>query len=836
MTTEPNPLSTPEDSREIRIACLAMSVLSVGLAYRYINEPAAIVAICLSTIFAGSYLSYYYRASKNPWLVSVAILGTAIIMGNFVREILFQHQIGRFNPMIPFIAALAQLQSLHSLDLRTKADTNTSVLIGLALLGSAAFLGQDILFIITLLLYLVFAAFFLYRQSVAFTFLSTLNNKPGNSSVAQASARTSLPSSYQHSRTLGSTVLTVTLLPACTVLFSLTIPHIESAIDQFTTALMSNIVPRSFQMGSPAIVLTLGKQNMPPTNQNFAIAGLKGSPAQTPDGAGKENSPSMSKPAAEARQINSLLESSPSPRGTTSSTSGHSPSNSEVENSTKDKIEKTAQRKLGDGSYKEEQLSLLSAGKKQFYQENQLLLTIKSSRSVFLKRLTFDYFDGTNWYLEDRPKIKAFDSNPEYFTSLISPPDNQSTDGGVAVTEEITAKAGIGHYIPAAWRPVQIAFPADKVFVDQAGNLKTKAVLAAGLSYRLLSYVPVYNLSDLRSQTNDFGSMLTARRLYQNDLQLPATLAAKAAPLAQTIVGRQTNWFSQAELICKYLRANFNYSLIYQDKVGATPINDFLFLSKTGDCTRFASAFAVLCRSLRIPTRCVGGFAPGTPNLASGLIEVKAAQSHAWAEVFLPNYGWVPFDPVPGGYLPDSKPSDSLIGQIAKSEFASNLKTQSEHLSNRLSFDSFFHQFDVKPKWLDLVIAWLKAGGHLAIMLAFAALGVLLLYFLGRTYLVGHKGAKPRPATVIFLEVMHSLRKIQVIRLAGDTPEEVMSKVLSRLEEMGKPKWQHDLLDLLGSFLDSYCLNRFTEHESPNAVTELKEKSQQIEKLLASAR
>jgi transglutaminase-like putative cysteine protease len=833
MSTEPNPLSMPEDSCEIRIACLAMSVLSVLLAYRYINEPANIVAICLSTIFAGSYLSYYYRASKNPWLVSVAILGTVIIMGNFVREILFQHQIGRLNPLIPFIAALAQLQSLHSLDLRTKADTNTSVLIGVALLGSAAFLGQDILFAITLLLYLVFAAFFLYRQSVAFTFASTINNKPGNNSAAQASTRTSLPSPYQPSRTLGSTVLTVTLLPACTVLFSLTIPHIESAIDQFTTTLLSSLMPRSLQIGSPAITLNLGKHNMPPANQPSGMAGTKGSPVKTRGSAGKENSASMSKPASEARQINSLFKSTTSFRGTTSSTT---PSDGELENSTKDKIERTAQRKLGDGSYKEEQLSLLSAGKKQFNEENQLLLTIKSSRSVFLKRLTFDYFDGINWYLEDRPKIKAFESNPEYFTSLVSPPDNQSADGSVAVNEEITAKSGIGHYIPAAWRPVQIAFPADRIFVDQAGNLKTKALLTAGLSYRLLSNVPVYNLSDLPSQTNDFGAMLAARQRYQNDLQLPATLAAKAAPLAQSIVGKQTNWFSQAELICKYLRANCKYSLICQDKAGASPINDFLFISKTGDCTRFASAFAVLCRSLRIPTRCVGGFAPGTPNLASGLIEIRAAQSHAWAEVFLPNYGWVPFDPVPGGYLPDSKPSDSLISQMAKSEFASNLKTQSEHLSNKLSFDSFFHQCDVKLNWLDSGKAWLKTGGNLPIMLAFAALGVLLLYFLGRTYLVGHEGAKPRPATVIFLEVMHNLRKIQVIRLAGDTPEEVMSKVLSRLEELGKPKWQHDLLDLLGSFLDSYCLNRFTENESPNAVTELKEKSRQIEKLLASAR
>lgn len=57
---------------------------------------------------------------------------------------------------------------------------------------------------------------------------------------------------------------------------------------------------------------------------------------------------------------------------------------------------------------------------------------------------------------------------------------------------------------------------------------------------------------------------------------------------------------------------------------------------KQGDCTEFADLFVTLCRAKGIPARFVEGY----------LLEpVADTPKHDWAEVYLEQYGWVPFDP-----------------------------------------------------------------------------------------------------------------------------------------------------------------------------------------------
>ncbi len=54
-----------------------------------------------------------------------------------------------------------------------------------------------------------------------------------------------------------------------------------------------------------------------------------------------------------------------------------------------------------------------------------------------------------------------------------------------------------------------------------------------------------------------------------------------------------------------------------------------------GDCDEFTSLFVALCRAKKIPARWVSGYTANWNN----------TPKHSWAEVFLKNYGWVPFDP-----------------------------------------------------------------------------------------------------------------------------------------------------------------------------------------------
>ncbi len=76
-------------------------------------------------------------------------------------------------------------------------------------------------------------------------------------------------------------------------------------------------------------------------------------------------------------------------------------------------------------------------------------------------------------------------------------------------------------------------------------------------------------------------------------------------------------------------------------------VDDFLE-RRSGYCTHYASALAVLGRALGVPTRMVLGYsASGVQAEADFTYEVTADQLHAWVEAYIDDVGWVPFDVTP---------------------------------------------------------------------------------------------------------------------------------------------------------------------------------------------
>ena len=67
----------------------------------------------------------------------------------------------------------------------------------------------------------------------------------------------------------------------------------------------------------------------------------------------------------------------------------------------------------------------------------------------------------------------------------------------------------------------------------------------------------------------------------------------------------------------------------------------------SGSCSESAFAFIALCRAAGLPARFEAG------SLIRGDLRSVDYDNHRWGEVYLPNYGWVPFDPSIGkGHSP----------------------------------------------------------------------------------------------------------------------------------------------------------------------------------------
>src|SRR5258708_33494589 len=87
------------------------------------------------------------------------------------------------------------------------------------------------------------------------------------------------------------------------------------------------------------------------------------------------------------------------------------------------------------------------------------------------------------------------------------------------------------------------------------------------------------------------------------------------------------------------------------------PVEDFLVSRKEGHCAYFASALALMLRSIGIPARMVNGFKGGDWNDLSNVLTVRQKHAHSWVEALVGEVGsgdasrrtpvWVTLDPTP---------------------------------------------------------------------------------------------------------------------------------------------------------------------------------------------
>ncbi len=104
----------------------------------------------------------------------------------------------------------------------------------------------------------------------------------------------------------------------------------------------------------------------------------------------------------------------------------------------------------------------------------------------------------------------------------------------------------------------------------------------------------------------------------------------------------------------QYIAMDTTYTLMPgKTPSGKDTVEYFLKENKKGYCTYYATAAAVLLRSVGIPTRYVEGMYVSKEELAQGVesgqeIQVKDEDAHAWIEVFDDYYGFVPVEVTPG--------------------------------------------------------------------------------------------------------------------------------------------------------------------------------------------
>lgn len=129
------------------------------------------------------------------------------------------------------------------------------------------------------------------------------------------------------------------------------------------------------------------------------------------------------------------------------------------------------------------------------------------------------------------------------------------------------------------------------------------------------------------------------------------------------------------EKLYEYVTNNMEY-VNYNQELGAVKAAR----KKRGACTEYSDLFVALCRAKGIPARVVKGY----------VTEPVYSPQHAWAEVHLQKYGWVPFDLTYGDVKEKS----------AKSKRFKNLKPIYIYLTNIRNDPLLEEAISVRGIWI----------------------------------------------------------------------------------------------------------------------------------------
>ncbi|HVS00950.1 MAG TPA: transglutaminaseTgpA domain-containing protein [Thermoanaerobaculia bacterium] len=148
-----------------------------------------------------------------------------------------------------------------------------------------------------------------------------------------------------------------------------------------------------------------------------------------------------------------------------------------------------------------------------------------------------------------------------------------------------------------------------------------------------------------------------------------ASVTPRMTQLAARVM-REGSGVEKAERLERYLIQNYDYTLDFRGRSAKNPIEDFLFVYRSGQCEYFASSMVLMLRSQGIPARLVTGFLGGEYNPFEGYYIVRDSNAHAWVEAYLPaagaGGGWRVFDPTPPAGRPEARQESSwLLAQQA---------------------------------------------------------------------------------------------------------------------------------------------------------------------------
>lgn len=291
--------------------------------------------------------------------------------------------------------------------------------------------------------------------------------------------------------------------------------------------------------------------------------------------------------------------------------------------------------------------------------------------------------------------------------------------------------------------PYYIAPITSGVAITQENTIRGVLLQNNSQIYDYIPYSPSQTDLDERSSTffsnlqdEEQAEYLTAyqEECYNNYLQIPDDIRP-VLEFYQDEIGTGSSLSEQIALIRRFLTTNYTYDM----SPGTTPrgedfVTYFLGTQKKGYCAHFASAATLLFRSYGIPARYVEGYVAsqsaiseraqateydvddffsgenilGTSNVVE--VEINDGDAHAWVEVFIDGFGWMPVEVTPPSSDDDETTYSDFLSALS-GLFGTESSQQGNDTTTDLEYHDLFSSFhlDGSPVMIVFLILLISA-------------------------------------------------------------------------------------------------------------------------------
>jgi len=403
-------------------------------------------------------------------------------------------------------------------------------------------------------------------------------------------------------------------------------------------------------------------------------------------------------------------------------------------------------------------------------------------------------FDGRTW------------SAPRFFYAT-----NRIDATGDPVRYEVTLEPHSKRWLFALDLPARIP---PRAFISTDFQLHGYEPVNRRIRYEMLSY--------LNPAFGERARPFTLRRA----LHLPEGSSPRARELARALREQHADDLAIVNAMLRMFRNEKFYYTLTPPLLGAQPVDEFLFSTRSGFCEHYSSAFAVVMRAAGIPARIVTGYQGGEINNFGNYLIVRQAEAHAWVEVWLKDRGWMRIDPTSA--VSPSRVSAGISAAVPNDEtLPLGVRGEIEWLRQmRLSWDFMANSWNQwvlgytqeRQQWLLSRVGIDNATWQNLTAILLVLSGIIIAAFTAML-LRQMKNRTHDPVRAAYLRFCDKLRRRGLLRDPAEGPVDFAQRV-----ERSRP----DLTPAVAAITRLYVALRYGGGSSADALRELQTRVRQF--------